>query len=222
MRPAVVWSRAAGLPGCLGAGHGNHDQMTLSSTTHGTRSMYVAQQCRCEPCRTANTTYHRNRQRALRRPDETWQPHAAPGDLAALLVDLLNNGWSLRSLSHETGLSRSTLRRALNGTGPVRSSTARRLLEPTRCLPKRLLPGTHTQLVLEAFSNAGWSKAEVVRICELDRYPRLRGERVNSNTAQAVQRGAAKLGVVFHNGELLAAPRANPRTSQLPAGTPVS
>jgi hypothetical protein len=182
--------------------------MVTPAHLHGLRSTYVSQRCRCGPCSAANTSYHRNRQRSLSRPDETWDPFVPARALTERVEDLLNSGWSMRSLASATGVSRSTLQRVL-GTGTrVRQSTAAQILKPVTQAAQRLVPTAETRLLLRALRDAGWPAHAVTEACGLTRYPRLRGDLVRFETAQAVRTGSEELGAILYDAKLLRAPKA--------------
>jgi len=76
---------------------------------HGTRSSYVNDKCRCEPCTEANRTYARSVYRTQHRPDTTWKPFISARETRDHLLALRRNGVGLRAVSFRTGLSRTTL-----------------------------------------------------------------------------------------------------------------
>jgi len=172
--------------------------------THGTLSTYRNHECRCEPCKRANTRYCKWYRLTARVDVATGRP-AAPRTVSAdpvhaHLVALVASGWSLRDISRESavafgsvqGLHVGRLRRP-------RLATAARILalEPlrpvdvdpvvverlTRCEDWRGVPRTDAErdAAIRAMDAAGMSRNEIAKRTHLNTrtmYAALRAEAV--------------------------------------------
>jgi hypothetical protein len=81
---------------------------------HGKRWTYTKHGCRCDECRTANTTYQRElRQR--KRDGERTSARMDAGQAQAHITELRAAGWSYRAIGAEAKLTDITIRKIHNG-----------------------------------------------------------------------------------------------------------
>lgn len=103
-------------------------------TSHqpGTRSCYVTHRCRCVDCTEANRLYyHEWNRRQLELRYGARQPKYVPAAVPRRTLERLrDDGVGLRTISRETGLSRSSLTKVIRGQRTrVLKSTARTIAE---------------------------------------------------------------------------------------------
>ena len=118
---------------------------------HGTRVAYVADGCRCTPCRAANRAAERHRTAALR--IGCWQPYVDAGPARAHLKLLREHGVGLDQIAKISEHPKSTIRRLLREppTSParIRTETADRLmairLSPDHLAPRSQVDATETR-----------------------------------------------------------------------------
>lgn len=139
---------------------------------HGTRSRYVADRCRCEPCTAANRDYHRSNERR--------RAHAAANPARQYLVDaepvrahvrsLQDGGMGWRTIAARAGVNGSVVKKLLwghaaRGQSPakrVRPETAQRLLAVRLELANHAkVPSIGTQRRLQALVALGWSQSKL-------------------------------------------------------------
>lgn len=125
-------------------------------TGHGTRTRYVTG-CRCEPCRTANRVYARQRERF------GWAEQVAarwvdPARAVQHVATLRAQGVGVRLISDQTGIARSTLMK-LHSRSRISADSERRILavQPT---PARV-DGAGTRRRLQALIAIGHSGASL-------------------------------------------------------------
>ncbi|MFM9373305.1 hypothetical protein [Streptomyces sp. Da 82-17] len=143
----------------------------MAAREHGTRAKYVADRCRCEPCRTANrqAENHRYRQQAYGR----WQPYVDARPARAHVRMLMEYGLGWKRIADLAGVGRGTVEKLLYGAAHrgmepskrVRPETATRLLA-VRPVGERLggavlVDATGTSRRLRALVAAGWPQAQL-------------------------------------------------------------
>lgn len=183
--------------------------ITPTELPHGDRRRYVRQCCRCAPCTAANTAYHRTRNRAIARPDATWEPRHAAAEAADRIAHLRDNGLGLRRISELTGISRSTLAAIASG---ARNTITAETNDALRRIDPRIADGTHVdstraRAALTALTEAGWTAANLARLAGHNTPLRVRGTRVRRCTEHRILTVAAALGAVIDDdGNTLVAP----------------
>ena len=136
---------------------------------HGTRVAYVADGCRCTPCRAANRAAERDRTAALR--VGCWKPYVDPGPARARLKLLRENGVGLDQIAKITNTPKSTIRRLLRepdfSPRRIRPDTADRLMavrpSPDCVAPKSHVDAGETRCRIEILVRAGHSIPELAR-----------------------------------------------------------
>ena len=136
---------------------------------HGTRVAYVADGCRCTPCRAANRAAERRRTAAL--SVGCWRPYFDPGPARARLKLLRENGVGLDQIAKLSKTPRSTIRRLLRGPefSPrrIRPETADRLMavrpSPEHVAPRSQVDAGETRCRIEILVEAGHSIPELAR-----------------------------------------------------------
>jgi IS30 family transposase len=161
--------------GLLGFGHDTAARERRDCThpgtphRHGTRVAYVADGCRCTPCRAANRAAERHRTAAMR--VGCWQPYVDPGPARARLKLLREHGVGLDQIAKIANTPKSTVRRLLRepAVSPVRirTETADRLLavqpSPEHVAPKSQIDAGETLCRIEMLVEAGHSIPELAR-----------------------------------------------------------
>lgn len=109
-----------------------------SHRPHGTRAKYVVEKCRCEPCCDDNREKARDRQRAMRRPDEAWMPYVPAGPARRHIRELMAQGVGPKSIAKLAGVPHGAISKLLygnyKGRGPskrIRPATAAKILAVT-------------------------------------------------------------------------------------------
>jgi len=136
---------------------------------HGTRVAYVADGCRCTPCRAANRAAERHRMAALR--VGCWQPYVDPGPARVRLKLLRENGVGLDQIAKITNTPKSTIRRLLRepefSPRRIRPETADRLMavrpSPEYVAPRSQVDAAETRCRIEILVAAGHSIPEIAR-----------------------------------------------------------
>ena len=136
---------------------------------HGTRVAYVADGCRCTPCRAANRAAERHRMAALR--VGCWQPYVDPGPARVRLKLLWENGVGLDQIAKITNTPKSTIRRLLRepefSPRRIRPETADRLMavrpSPEYVAPRSQVDAGETRCRIEILVAAGHSIPELAR-----------------------------------------------------------
>jgi len=142
---------------------------------HGTRAAYVADRCRCEPCRAANSRDEHERRRAI--AYGRWRPYVDAGPARAHLEQLRARGIGLNQIARLAGVAPSTLTRLAartsgNGastTGLIRAEPARRILavpipvDANTHAPGSLVDATGSRRRLQALVAIGWTQADLAR-----------------------------------------------------------
>ena len=136
---------------------------------HGTRVAYVADGCRCTPCRAANRATERHRMAALR--VGCWQPYVDPGPARVRLKLLRDNGVGLDQIAKITNTPKSTIRRLLRepefSPRRIRPETADRLMavrpSPEYVAPRSQVDAAETRCRIEILVAAGHSIPELAR-----------------------------------------------------------
>ena len=136
---------------------------------HGTRVAYVADGCRCTPCRAANRAAERLRMAALR--VGCWQPYVDPGPARVRLKLLRENGVGLDQIAKITNTPKSTIRRLLRepefSPRRIRPETADRLMavrpSPEYVAPRSQVDAGETRCRIEILVAAGHSIPELAR-----------------------------------------------------------
>ena len=136
---------------------------------HGTRVAYVADGCRCTPCRAANRAAERHRMAALR--VGCWQPYVDPGPARVRLKLLRDNGVGLDQIAKITNTPKSTIRRLLRepefSPRRIRPETADRLMavrpSPEYVAPRSQVDAGETRCRIEILVEAGHSIPELAR-----------------------------------------------------------
>lgn len=94
---------------------------------HGTRARYIGGHCRCTPCRAANTSYERDRDRARARGEHNGLVSAAPARLH--LAALSRQGVGYKSAADAASVARSVVAKVVNGArSQIRARTSAALL----------------------------------------------------------------------------------------------
>ena len=169
---------------------------------HGTRAAYVADRCRCEPCRAANSADEHQRRRAI--AYGRWRPYVDAGPARAHLQQLRACGIGLNQIARLAGVAPSTLTRLAartsgNGastTGLIRAEPARRILavpitvDGITHAQGSLVDATGSRRRLQALVAVGWTQADLAR--HLQRSPSnlrqtLRTQLVTAATAADVR-----------------------------------
>lgn len=142
-------------------------QHTRVNHEHGTRQAYVADRCRCEPCRQANTIAARERTTAI--AYGTWTGLVDAGPARAHVNNLRAAGLSLKHLASLSGVARGTLDALVYGepsrqappTAKVHARTEQRLLAVAfdiSTLPSTArIAATGSRRRLQALGVLGWS-----------------------------------------------------------------
>lgn len=139
---------------------------------HGTRTAYVVDKCRCEPCREAATAYERNRRRqTLYGRYDVGRVDAEP--VRAHVRYLMENGVSYKQVAKLSGVSLSAVGALLygrpeRGHAPyprVAKSTADKILAVRPSLAGmadgRNIDATGTHRRIQALVAIGWSLARI-------------------------------------------------------------
>lgn len=173
--------------------------------SHGTRACYVfgpelgvRQGCRCEPCREANRTYARLRQRRVANPGIWGEPNDfVSADEARMVIDrLCEEGLGLRSIASNAGIGRTALNAILRGeTLRVHAETLRRLkqLGGNRRPGGALVPARGTWHLLEILMAAGYTKTRLAGLLGIGRSLQVSRRSVRLSTARKVQALYARL-----------------------------
>lgn len=166
----------------------------------GTRARYVlgpgpgqdrSRGCRCEPCRAANRTYARQRDRAARRPDEVLVSRFVPaGPVRSHLLELTQTGVGLRTVAARTSLSRASLARIVRGEARRVSRRTRELILgviPDHVADGALVPAGPTWELVGLLLAAGHTKAWIsAQIGQGGRALQLGADYITARNARAV------------------------------------
>lgn len=174
----------------------------MAERGHGTRARYVfgpagnnpSAGCRCDPCREANRTYARQRDRERRSwmaedPPDHWYVDA--GRARRHLAWLREDGIGLRAVERETGLARHTLQQISSGeSARCFARTERRILGVGLTSAKNgaYIDGADTRARIDDLRSAGWSKVAIAReiLGPQAKALQLRCDRVTARNARAV------------------------------------
>lgn len=135
---------------------------------HGTRAKYVAESCRCEPCKEANRSYAREQQRRQRRvaygieqPDTKW---VDPTEARDHLNWLRSQGLGTRTLMTITGLGRTALVEISRGIPKrIARDTANKILAASTIYRPRsaLVDATPTWRLINDLIYLGFTKTRI-------------------------------------------------------------
>lgn len=143
-----------------------------SRRAHGTRVKYVIERCRCEPCREAVRVYERNRQRAMRRPDERWVPYVPAAKAREHVRTLMAQGVGPKSIAKLSGVPHGAVSKLIygdyKGRGPskrIRPETEAKLLAVTvaSAAGAQKIPAGPTWALLDDLIARGWTKTWLAR-----------------------------------------------------------
>ena len=166
---------------------------------HGTRTAYVADECRCPECCTANTTYEQNRVRAHLYGRWTTFVDAEP---ARRHVNTLRAaGLGRRRIAELAGVSAGALGRLLYGRAGappsprISTTTAQRLLAVpapalTAFAPGALVDALGTRRRIQSLAWVGWSIPQLAALAGIDKqslHRALRHDQLTAATATAVR-----------------------------------
>lgn len=139
---------------------------------HGTRSRYVADRCRCEPCTAANRDYHRSNERrrahASANPARQYLVDAEPARQHVHSLQAAGMGW--RRIATQAGVGGTVVKKLVWGDPARGQAPAKRLRPETaqRLLAVRLMRADHarvpsigTQRRLRALVALGWSQSKL-------------------------------------------------------------
>ena len=130
---------------------------------HGTRAAYVKDRCRCQPCTTANATYHETRARLQARG--TWNPLVDVAEVRKHLAGLRTAGLGIYQIARAARVDPVQVRDIAYGRAGqpqrrrVRQETARKLLAITPDVrrPGTIIDARITRRQLQALAAIGWS-----------------------------------------------------------------
>jgi hypothetical protein len=136
---------------------------------HGTRTAYVADNCRCTPCRAANRAAEQHRTAALR--EGCWKPLVDAGPARAHLDRLREHGVGLDQIARLSGTPKGTIRRLLGAPASkpvrIRTETSDRLLamqvSTDHLAPRSQVDAFDTLRRIKALANAGYSIPDLAR-----------------------------------------------------------
>ena len=136
---------------------------------HGTRVAYVADGCRCTPCRAANRAAERHRTAALRCGQ--WQPLVDATPTRAHLRLLREHGVGLDQIVKISQTPKSTIRRLMReptvAPARIRTETADRLtaiqLSPDHLAPRSPVDATDTRARIQELLDAGHAIPDLAR-----------------------------------------------------------
>jgi lambda repressor-like predicted transcriptional regulator len=136
---------------------------------HGTRTAYVADNCRCTPCRAANRAAEQHRTAALR--EGRWEPLVDSGPARAHLSRLREHGVGLDQIARLSGTPKGTIRRLLGAPtskpARIRTETSDRLLaiqiSTDHLAPRSQVDAFDTLRRIEALASAGYSILDLAR-----------------------------------------------------------
>ena len=136
---------------------------------HGTRVAYVADGCRCTPCRAANRAAERHRTAALR--TGCWQPYVDATPARAHLKLLREHGVGLDQIVKISRTPKSTIRRLMReptvAPARIRTETADRLtavqISPEQLAPRSQVDGTETRARIQELLDAGHAIPDLAR-----------------------------------------------------------
>ena len=152
-------------------------QHTQVTHRHGTRPAYVADRCRCTPCRRANTLAARQRTTAI--AYGTWSGLVDAGPARAHIHKLRAAGLSLKHLAALANVGRGTLdaliygdpSRELPPTARVHARTEERLLavrfDITALPDTARIPATGSRRRLQGLAVLGWSLPSLAAYTDL-------------------------------------------------------
>jgi len=152
------------------AGRGRQDCLHFGGPhRHGTRTAYVADNCRCTQCRVANRAAEQHRTAALR--DGCWEPLVDAGPARVHLGRLRQCGVGLDQIAKLSATPKGTIRRLLGGPASkparIRTETSDRLLaipiSTDHLAPRSQVDACDTQRRITALINAGYSIPDLAR-----------------------------------------------------------
>lgn len=167
--------------------------------THGTRTAYVLDRCRCRPCARANADYERTtrRQKAYGR----WDGLVDANPARAHIKELTNAGMGLKQITKASGISGGMLTKLIYGTprpdgtrrppaARIKPSTAERILAVRLTLASgAVVPSTGARRRLQALACNGWSIGALATRGGVDRQrldQAMSGHRIQHDTHQVV------------------------------------
>lgn len=130
---------------------------------HGDRVRYLAG-CRCAECRAANTSYARQRERAIRAGD--WNGLVSADRARAHMLALASQGIGRRAVQAATDVADSILSKIRAGTRTqIRASTERAILAvtPEMASDHALVDARPTWVLIDTLVRAGYTKARLAR-----------------------------------------------------------
>ena len=137
---------------------------------HGTRAKYVVEKCRCEPCKDANRTYNRDRQRNERRArlgiEELHVAYVDCSEAREHLLWLSSIGIGKRTVHKVTGVALSSVEGIRSGDiVKARPKTVDRILAVGKHRSHGRIPVDPTKALrmLDELHQAGMSKAAIAR-----------------------------------------------------------
>ena len=136
---------------------------------HGTRVAYVADGCRCTPCRAANRAAERHRTAALR--SGCWQPLVDATPARAHLRLLREHGVGLDQIVKISRTPKSTIRRLMReptvAPARIRTETAVRLnaiqISPDHLSPRSQVDAAETRARIQELLDAGHAIPDLAR-----------------------------------------------------------
>lgn len=141
---------------------------------HGTRACYVfgpesgsdrSKGCRCEPCREANRSYARERDRATRRPDVAVEPaYIDATEVREHLLWLHRQGVGRRAINAQSGVALSSIVKLRTGQlTRCRPTTARKILDvlPSDVSDGALVDARKTWRLINALVRAGYTRSYI-------------------------------------------------------------
>lgn len=172
----------------------------LARHQHGTRTAYVADKCRCQECRTANSTYEQRRVRA--HAYGRWTATFVDAEPARRHVNTLRAaGLGRRRIAELADVSTGALGRLLYGRagGPpsprISTTTAQRLLAVpgsalTAFAPGALVDAVGTRRRIQSLAWVGWSIPQLAARAGIDKqslHRAIRHDQATAATATAIR-----------------------------------
>lgn len=163
---------------------------------HGTHACYVLDQCRCHPCKDANSAYERNRARQQAYGRWNGLVDAEPAREHVRALQSAGMGW--KTIAATAGVSNGAMTKLIYGTqehGPskrIRPDTEARLLAVTLNLADGArTPTAGTMRRLQALAAVGWSQHRLAELLgwSLGNFSKLihgRCDHITCATARAV------------------------------------
>lgn len=147
---------------------------------HGTHAAYVLDQCKCQPCRAANTRYERHRRRQI--AYGRWISYIDAEPARAHVRALQAAGMGLKGIAKEAGVGGGVMTSLMYGKGTrppskrIRPQTAEKILSVTspKLADRALVPAIGARRRIQALMWCGWSALAIAEAMGVDAQ-RIRG-----------------------------------------------